>query len=156
MRWLGLLAGIILCVLITILSENFKSSRGGLWKNVASANVAGIVIMCISIIPIACHDRAKYAVRIMCIFVFFVVAFLVLAFGNIDTGISVLFGAVYGSFTCFFELHVCTDLYREICGKMMNLLVGNVRVLRNVFPSAVFANMTSRSTLRREEFDGKE
>jgi hypothetical protein len=120
MRWLGLFLLIAFLIIMTGLIEGYKTRRGGIWESVASTNIACVVTLMITIIPIACHEGAKYIVRMICILLFFLVSMLVYAFGNLDSAISLFLGSIYGASLWYLELHVCTNVYREDCKNIID------------------------------------
>lgn len=85
-----------------------------------SSNLGSLVVSLTSLIPEACHEECKFWLRACCILVFALVSVAFWYGGDVDTSISVGFGAGQAAMAWFLQMLLCTDVYRDDCSKALN------------------------------------
>lgn len=123
LRWL-LVASAVAFVIIMSLALHEKSrdsNKCSLWKSLELSNTVAFIMLCIVIIPVACHDYARIIVRFICIFLVMMIGWWYL-YSNEEYAYTVFLAGVYGLLQWTLELVVCTEQYRHDCRNGLSAL----------------------------------
>lgn len=110
-----MLAVLICFTVVVLVLAGQLASQDSTWLIIFECFFSSSVLMLISVIPTACHQVHKTAVRFVFILVFVVLGLQFIGMKHPDIGWAILIGGGTNGLQWMIEMLVCTNQFREQC-----------------------------------------